>query len=172
MPSKRLIASLLMIAALLLSAALALAASVIAPASSGLYGVAPVTSTPVPTPTELPAVWTAWDPNDGRINPEPAAPLAIYCGTDSIHASLPSGLAEFNFPSAQIGAVSQSALLLAEGATGARLYRLSTGEFQVNMVHDGEEYVFTWNNCPATLTTTRVYDLATGALRSVFTRPR
>jgi hypothetical protein len=38
------------------------------------------------------------------------------------------------------------------------------------MVHGGEEYVFTWDACPATTTTTRVYDAATRALLSEFTR--
>ncbi len=165
-PSTRMIACLLTVAALLLTAALSLAASAVDLAGSGPYIVAPVTLTPVPTAT---AQWTAWNPNDGRINPEPAAPLAIYCGTDSIYAYLP-GAVEFSFPLAGAGPAGQTALL-AEGPAGARLYRLSTGEFQVNMIHGGEEYVFTWDACRPSVTTTRVYDVATGALRSTFTRP-
>lgn len=114
-------------------------------------------------------VWSGWDPGDGRLNPEPAAPLAIYCGANSVHAYLP-GTLEFDFPLDRLGDAPAQNTLLAEGPTGARLYRLSTGELQVNMLHGNEEYVFTWDACPATITTTRAYDVTTRALLSEFTR--
>ncbi len=111
-------------------------------------------------------VWGGWNPGDGRLNPDPGAPLAIYCDADSVYAYFP-GYREFDFP---LSAIGDAPGLLTEGPTGARLYRLDTGELQVNYAHGSEEYVLTWDACPATTTTTRVYDAATRALLSEFTR--
>jgi hypothetical protein len=110
-----------------------------------------------------------WNPGDGRLNPDPGAPLAVYCDADSIYAYFP-GYLEFDFALDTLGDAPAQNTLLTEGPTGARLYRLATGELQVNYAHGSEEYVLTWDACPASITTTRVYDTATRALLSEFTR--
>ena len=68
------------------------------------------------------------------------------------------------------GGSTSGPFLLAEGASGARLYRLDTGELQVNFQPGSEEYVLTCDGCPATSMTTRVYTRATWELLSEFTR--
>ena len=80
------------------------------------------------------------------------------------------GSLEFTFPLDQIGPVPEAAVLLTESPGGVHLYRLDTGELQVNFRHGREEYVFTFDGCPATATTTRVYDVSTWELLSEFTR--
>ncbi len=110
--------------------------------------------------------WAGWNPGDGRLNPDPGVPLAIYCDADSVYAYFPNYL-EFDFP---LSAIEDAPVLVAEGPTGARLYRLDTGELHVNYAHGSDEYVLTWDGCPATTTTTRVYDAATRALLSESTR--
>ncbi len=109
---------------------------------------------------------TFWNPNDGRLNVEPAAPVAVYCGPNSIYAYAPGYLA-LEAPRSVIDQVGLPPInaLLAEGPNGERLFRLISGEFQVNVRNGDQEYVFTWDGCPATYTITRVYDAATWELR-------
>ncbi len=133
----------------------------------GGWSLTITTSVPV-APGTSPLVVPPWNPGDGRLNPEPAAPLAIYCDADSVYAYIP-GYLEFDFALDQVGEAGASTLLTT-GVSGARLYRLNTGELQVNFLHGGEEYVFTWDGCPATRAITRVYDAATRALLAEYPR--
>jgi subtilisin-like proprotein convertase family protein len=122
----------------------------------------------ITTNASTPVVAPPWSPGDGRLNPEPAAPLAIYCDADSVYAYQP-GFLEFDFALDQVGEAGASTLLTT-GVSGARLYHLNTGELQVNFLHGSEEYVFTWDACPATRAITRVYDAATRALLAEYPR--
>lgn len=131
----------------------------------------PLVNTPAPAlsqPGNAAAVTggaTFWNPNDGRLNVEPAAPVAIYCGPNSIYAYAPGYLA-LEAPRSTIDLVGLPPInaLLAEGPHGERLFRLIGGEFQVNVRNGDQEYVFTWDGCPATYTITRVYDATTWEL--------
>lgn len=109
---------------------------------------------------------TFWNPNDGRLNVEPAAPLAVYCGPNSVYAYAPAGYLALEASRSYIDLVGLPPIntLLAEGPHGERLFRLIGGEFQVNVRNGNQEYVFTWDGCPASYTITRVYDAATWEL--------
>ncbi len=131
-------------------------------------------SAPV-VPGATPVVAPPWDPGDGRLNPEAAAPLAIYCDADSVYA-YQIGFLEFDFPLDQIGpapvAPAPQRTLLAEHADGTRLYQLSTGEYQIVSVVNGQEQTAILGNATTghTLLATgvsgaRLYRLNTGELQ-------
>jgi hypothetical protein len=96
-----------------------------------------------------------FDPADGRINPDPAAPVAIYCyeyGIDIYRINVDSaGLLIIAATNAEIDAVGETPVVntVIEGYDNVRLYRLATGQFQVNAGPDaeGKEYVFIWDEC-------------------------
>lgn len=130
----------------------------------------PLVNNPAPVPPQTGGLTTTgsatfWTPNDGRLNVEAAAPLAIYCGPHSIYAYAP-GYLVLEAPHSVIDQVGLPPIntLLAEGPNGERLFRLIGGEFQVNVRNGDQEYVFIWDGCPATYTITRVYNAATWEL--------
>jgi hypothetical protein len=96
-----------------------------------------------------------FDPGDGRVKPDAGAPVAIYCrdyGIDvyRIHPDSTGTLA-FTATNAEIERVGDTPAehTLIDSAGNIRLYRLTTGEFQVNAGPDaeGKEYVLTWAEC-------------------------
>ena len=84
-----------------------------------------------------PAPGPPFMPGDNRMNPDPAAPIAIFCRPDGIHifAIDPTGrgqlafIASFNQINA-VGIPSVNTLIASGGGVG--LFRLTSGEFQVN----------------------------------------
>lgn len=117
---------------------------------------------------------TGWDPGDDRINPHPAQPVALYCRTEGVVGYSPDGALVLFASQEQIDAVGVPAApaLLANSADGsARLYRLPSGEFQLNVNQGAQEYVFTWDACPPSHKTTQVIDLATGQTLVYYTWP-
>lgn len=110
------------------------------------------------------ATFASWDPGDDRINPQPAAPVALYCQDGVV------GLDRLGSPvlfasQAQIAAVgntpAQNTLIVASADGVARLYRLTSGWFQVNVNMGAQEYEFQWDACPPGHTITRVFDTTT-----------
>ena len=93
--------------------------------------------------------------HDGRINPDPAAPVAVYChdyGIDVYRINSDStGSLVFTATNEEIDAVGASPVenTLIDAYDNIRLYRLTTGEFQVNAGPDaeGKEYVLIWDDC-------------------------
>jgi hypothetical protein len=91
---------------------------------------------------------------DNRVNQDNASPVAIYCVTDGISfwtidlisRGTPSFLVTWPVLDA-FPAGAENTLILEQG--GFRLYRLTSGELQVNGPPDweGKEYVFTWAGC-------------------------
>jgi hypothetical protein len=76
-------------------------------------------------------------PGDDRINPDPAAPVSIYCRTDGIHVfsidRRGQGREIFVATNSEINAVGIPPVnTLIDSAAGVGLYRLTSGEFQVN----------------------------------------
>ena len=96
-----------------------------------------------------------FDPGDGRIKPDAAAPVAVYChdyGIDVYRINPDStGSLVFTATNAEIDAVGKSPPenTLIDYYGNIRLYRLTTGEFQVNAGPDseGKEYVLIWDGC-------------------------
>jgi hypothetical protein len=92
--------------------------------------------------------------DDGRVNYfDIGAPVAVYCADGGIRIYAFDGNSVgylLTFTDEIDGAVPAENMLLAEGG-GARIYRLNTGEYQVNMAAnaDGNEYVLIWTGCPA-----------------------
>lgn len=93
-----------------------------------------------------------FNPNDGRLHPDAGAPVAVYChdyGIDvySINADSHGTLA-FTATNEEIEAVGDSPEVntLIDAFGNIRLYRLTTGEFQINAGPDaeGKEYVLIW----------------------------
>lgn len=104
-----------------------------------------------PPQAPVPAMFT-----DGRINPHPGAPVAMWCQEDDglvvygIDANSQGYLSLYAPPDliASVPTLPNANTLIATGANGVRLYRLSTGELQVNApASDGKEYVYLWNDC-------------------------
>lgn len=92
-------------------------------------------------------------PHDGRLQPDAAAPAAVYC--------VSSGLQVYGIDSESQGhlvmSISKEALsanapaenTLLDSVPGIALYHLTTGEFQINATQsDGKTYVLTWGGCP------------------------
>jgi hypothetical protein len=106
---------------------------------------------------------------DARLNLDPAAPVIIYCqdyGID-VYAPQPGGpyglaLQVLNAEIDAWGVPAENALLDATADGRVRLYRLSTGEFQVNAYHGDEEYIAIWVGCPASGAELTVNSLTTG----------
>ena len=96
-----------------------------------------------------------FDPGDGRIEPDAAAPIAVYChdyGIDVYGINQDStGSLVFTATTEEIDAVGtapdENTLIEAHG--NIRLYRLTTGEFQINAGPDaeGKEYILIWQDC-------------------------
>lgn len=99
---------------------------------------------------------------DGRINDfqdrDVGAEVAIYLGSIKVYAIDPSngmGTLAVDISSEHIesvGVPTEANVLLGEGMNAATgfpiaVYRLTTGEFQLNTAyHDGKPYVFVWDN--------------------------
>lgn len=103
-----------------------------------------------------PAPTLPWDPGDGRINPHAAAPVAIYLDPVRIYSVNPetsNGTLTLTLSDEEIAAAGvpgEANKLLAEATnpfTGQpiALYRLTTGEFQLNTAYaDGKPYSVKW----------------------------
>ncbi|MFN8371977.1 MAG: hypothetical protein U0694_03755 [Anaerolineae bacterium] len=100
---------------------------------------------------------------DGRINNsvilDGGAPVAIYCRSDGavdvyfISRSSQRGTFLFRVSAQRISdiGVPTEANTLLRFVGSVAVYRLTTGEFQVNAVNfDGTPYAVVWNGCPAT----------------------
>lgn len=99
-----------------------------------------------------------FNPNDGRINLQGYATVAIYCQTDRV-AMYGIDAAGHGYPAIFIAyddlpAASPDGNILITTFENIRFYRLTTGEFQVNVGPDaeGKDYVFVWDDCPPTYT--------------------
>ena len=96
-----------------------------------------------------------FDPGDGRIKPDPAAPIAVYCrdyGIDVYRINPDSsGVLVFTATNEEIDAVGASPVVntLIDFYEDIRLYRLTTGEFQINdgPNAEGKEYILIWAEC-------------------------
>jgi hypothetical protein len=96
-----------------------------------------------------------FDPGDGRVKPDAGAPVAVYChdyGIDVYRINPDStGTLAFTATNAELDRVGDSSAknTLIDSSADIRLYRLTTGEFQVNAGPDaeGKEYVLTWEEC-------------------------
>jgi hypothetical protein len=88
---------------------------------------------------------------DGRINTDAAQTASIYCanGGITVYAVVDSvGHLAFKATKAELAAVPAKPAknTLITSGLNVSLYRLTTGQFQINAPDD---YVFTWNGCPA-----------------------
>lgn len=100
--------------------------------------------------------------DDGRLNDDPAQAVAVYCNSEYIDlyaidsaTSGHSALRVFWEDIDAIGVPDDENVLIAE-AEDIRLYRLTTGELQVNAPtydavngYDYNGYTFTWSGCEA-----------------------
>lgn len=103
-------------------------------------------------------------PGDGRINhaiEDRAAPVAIYCEAHGIQVRRidpatsigidPPAINLFYEEIEVAGVPNEKNLLLTEN-DGVALYRLTTGEFQVNILnantYEYKWYIFVWDQCP------------------------
>ena len=111
-------------------------------------------------------------PNDGRVNyPDYSGPIAVYEQDYGIHvygiAPDSQGYLVLAVNAAEIEAIPEQPddhTLIKEGYDGVRLYRLSTGQFQVNSgpYGDGREYVVIWGpNTPGRVEI-HIFDIYTG----------
>lgn len=97
-------------------------------------------------------------PPDNRVNSADADPAAaVYCQSDGVAIwdvdTLSRGEFLFLVPFNKIAAIPShpDVNTLIEEHGGFRLYRLTSGELQLNSPPDwqGKEYVFTWSGCSA-----------------------
>jgi LysM repeat protein len=96
-------------------------------------------------------------PDDGRVNNiivDPEQTAAVYCRTNGIEVLKVIGNQPVTalFATVQeINAVGVPRVnTLIKSGLDVRLYRLTSGEFQINAPGlQGKEYVFTWSGCPA-----------------------
>lgn len=91
---------------------------------------------------------------DSRINPHQEAPVAVYCQDDdlvfyAIGADSKGTLALY-VPASDLEDTSPAVnTLIAQADPGISLYRLTSGDLQMNVGPDteGKYYVYMWNNC-------------------------
>lgn len=101
-------------------------------------------------------------PDDGRINNiivDPEQTVAVYCRSDGIEIIKPVGNQPVTVIYATVQEINAVGVpytnTLIKAGYDARLYRLSSGEFQVNAPGlGGKDYIFTWSGCPGFTTTT------------------
>lgn len=112
------------------------------------YGPAQITFPSVDEPT------TFFNPHDGRIHPDAAAPFAAYCTEWGLHVyevnADGQGWLAFAVDWDAIGGEAPAENTLIAETENIRLYRLTSGELQLNAGPDaeGKVYVLTWNGCP------------------------
>lgn len=97
---------------------------------------------------------------DDRVNCHEASPIVIYCSADGIDIYSTGGLLLLHVSSDVIDAVGVpdvNTLLAQTFAGGVRVYRLSTGEYQVNTVNGAQEYVAIWEGCQTASADLKVY---------------
>ncbi len=108
------------------------------------------------------AAVTFFNPGDGRLNVDPVAPAVVYPATAGfpIYAVGPDskGTLSLAVTCADIAKISSNPavnMLIKQTADGRiRLYRLTTGEFQINVRQSsGLDYVYTWQGSQCSPTT-------------------
>jgi hypothetical protein len=122
------------------------------------------TAPAAPVPAAAPAQLDVFNPGDDRINDhavDRSAPVAVYCQSYGIQVydvdgitgkgSLLPVISLSNEEVDAMGVPTDAPLLLAQ-AGDTTLWRLPTGEFQVNAYYDMEwkPWAFVWNDCPMT----------------------
>jgi hypothetical protein len=106
---------------------------------------------------------------DGRLNCQNASPVVIYCNEYGIEIWDTSGQEVLFVSSDDIDAVGipdENTLIAASDDMRIRVYRLATGEFQVNVYNGLEEWVAIWEGCAPESADVKAYSLLTGELLS------
>ena len=132
-------------------------------------------SPPADDPADAPAAPALpWDPGDGRLNPDPAAPAAVYFDSDALKVYLlndeAKGYEVLSMPATEIMAqcspTPAANTLIASADEGhVRLYCLSTGEIQLNVNQGATETAYVWDALPPSSQTTYTFN-ADGELLS------
>jgi hypothetical protein len=101
--------------------------------------------------------WIGWEPGDGRLNPDPAAPAAVYLRDGALKVYMlddsAHGWEALAYPADDIAAhcapaPAENTLIASEDGGRVRLYCLSTGEIQLNVFGGSVEVVYVWNALP------------------------
>jgi len=111
-----------------------------------------------------------FEPGDDRINRQAYATASIYCDADNSRVLVlgisPTVIGNelLSVPYAELPAAPTDSNVLIAQNGNVSLYRLTTGEYQVNSGPDaeGKTYVVVWNGCPMTYQNT--YILQNGVL--------
>ncbi len=106
---------------------------------------------------------------DGRLNCQNASPIVIYCtrqGVDIYNTEGDLLLRVSHLTIDATGVPGENTLLASSADGNVRLFRLSTGEFQVNAYHGSEEYVAIWHGCDNARADIKNYSRLTGELLS------
>lgn len=114
-------------------------------------------------------VFVGFNPNDGRINPQAYAPVAIYCDAANSRVAIygidadGEGFEAIFVPYSELPETPASNLLI-EQFGDIRFYRLSTGEYQVSAGPDaeGKEYAALFDGCPWSYVEAYIFDHLTG----------
>lgn len=119
-----------------------------------------------------------FNPDDGRVHADAGAPFAAYC-TDwglAVYGvnDQSRGYLVFSQTLAEIGGEAPAENTLLASSGDIRLYRLATGELQINAPLDelGKEYVLTWDGCPDSHSQAAIFDLVTGETHLMDVRVR
>lgn len=93
---------------------------------------------------------------DGRLNPDPSAPVVVYCEGDNLDIyTVLNDSRGFLYIRENLEALrnmptpAENTLVASSEDGTVRLYHLSTGEWQINALLNGNPngYVFFWRNC-------------------------
>ncbi len=106
---------------------------------------------------------------DHRVNCQEASPIVIYCSEGGIEIYSTAGVFLLRVTDTEIEAVGVPDVNTMLGQTaggGVRVYRLSTGEFQVNTVNGDQEFVAIWKGCETASADLKAYSTATWELLS------
>ncbi len=117
-----------------------------------------------------------FNPNDGRIHADAAAPFAVYCIEPGLQVygvnDDGQGWLAFTVDSEAMNADAPDENTVIAEAGNIRLYQLTSGDFQINAGPDaeGKVYVLTWNGCPVEYSSAGTLDPFSGETVPMDTR--
>lgn len=120
-----------------------------------------------------------FDPGDARINRQAYAGAVVYCDADEkrvgiygVNQDNAQGFPAIFIPYDQLPPVppAEAGHTLIASYGNIRFYRLTTGEYQINVGPDaeGKEYVAVWDGCPQTVVTSYIFQGGTQTMTEIY----
>ncbi|GAB4574800.1 MAG: hypothetical protein Kow0077_23140 [Anaerolineae bacterium] len=102
--------------------------------------------------------------NDGRLNCDEAAPVVLYCGLTGVDIYDPDGdlILVVPYEDLDIGIPAVNTKVGGTADGSITVYRLTSGEIQVNVINGNELWTARWMDCPSVPAEIEVFSRVTG----------